>query len=152
MTAGPTQNVFDVVLLRQPAAGAGGLAHLAWRARRQGERVVQVYVDGERYDATADPADRATWLQLDPSRDHAVELLAVEPAERWRDYSDRLEGWAPALRLGVTVALRRDETLPIDAAVAVAVDGRLVDRRPLWSGGDHRGGFGGLFGEGGVRV
>jgi len=143
----PTQDVFDAVLLR-PATDGSGLAHLTWRAAEQADRVVQVYADGLLYDATAAPTDRAMWLQLDPTRGHAIELLAVPIDQRWADHREALGGGSPALTLTAAVELNRDESLPIDSRVAVHIDGEPVHERPLWASTDHRGGFGGLFGEG----
>lgn len=143
----PTQDVFDGALLR-PATDGSGLAQLTWRAAGQGDRVVQVYIDGRLYDATAEPTDRAMWLQLDPTRGHAVELLAVPSEQRWADHREALGGGSSAFTLTAAVAMNRDESWPIDSRVTVHVDGELVHDRPLWASTDHRGGFGGLFGEG----
>jgi len=143
----PTQDVFDVVLAR-PAADGCGLTHLTWRAAGQGQRLVQVYVDGVLHDVSVEPTQRAMWLQLDPTRAHAIELLAVDSADRWTDYRQRLSGWLPALSMLTEVALARDESLPIDTRIAVTVDGELMHVGPMWSATDHRGGIGGLFGEG----
>lgn len=147
MALEPTQSVFDHVLLR-PATDGSGLAYLTWRAGAQGDRVVQVYVDGRLYDVSGDRTQRAMWLQLDPTRDHALELLAVDPSERWREMSEKRSGRVPPWVHEVVSEKARDESLPIDARVTVKVDHRLVADEAVWSSEDHRGGFGGLHGEG----
>lgn len=145
---GPTQSVFESVALRPSRAGLAGLSHLTWRAPQQGDRLVQVYVDGSRYATTADPTQRSMWLWLDHTAGHWIELLAVDCADALVDRSSHLTADSPRPRTTTELALRRDESLDVEATVRVSVDGKLDHVSPLWAATDHRSGFGGLFGIG----
>lgn len=151
-----TQDVFELVLARPVVTAAGdhgALVHLWWRTTEAlGERLVQVYVDGELADVTAEPTQREMWLLIDRAQGRRIELLAVDPAEAWRAQPESLVSWQPSVRSAAALALVRDEALPVDARVGVSVDGVLVDEAVLWAGQDHRGGFGALFGEGGFGI
>lgn len=144
----PTQDVFEAVLLRGSRAGLPGLVHLTWRAPSQGDRLVQVHVDGVWHTATASSAERAMWLWLNPSVPHRVELLAVDASAVLTDFADRLAGWSPAFETAAGVTIVRHESLDVDATVRVTVNGELDHAAPLWRGDDHRSGFGGLLGIG----
>ena len=137
--------------------GEGGehdtLVLISWRLEAGwAERVrVQVVVDGQ-LAAVADRAGQESlWLVLDRRTPRRVELRAVDAAtpEVW---------WSPpppdtcnaSGEAGdrVSLAVGRDEAWPVDTRLAVELDGRRVAAGPLWSGGDPRSGFGGLFGLG----
>ena len=152
----PTQDVFELVLVRgvqTPAGEHEHLAHLWWLAPRQGDRRVQVYVDGELVEATAHREQRDLWLMLDRSRPHRVELLAVSPeADVWQPHPQHLQAWRPTVQSRASLALLRDEALPVDATVEMSVDGQARPAAALWPGDEHRSGFGGLFGEGGFGL
>lgn len=149
-----TQDVFELVLARPVAARDGehpALVHLWWSAPEQGGRLVQVYVDGELVEMSQDPSQRELWLMCDRGRDHRIELLAVPVSDTediWRDRSELLQGWDPVVKSGLSLAVLRDEALPIDACVSVDVDGELIDRGAMWPAWEHRGGMGALFGLG----
>lgn len=143
-----TQDVFELVLAR-PVLTEGGdhphLVHLWWRAPQQGERVVQVYVDGELVDVALEPAQRELWLSVDRGIARHIELVALD--------SDVDDVWKPVpLSAQVTsaaaVTLMRDETLAVDTHVAVREGGAVLDAAAMWPGDEHRSGFGALFGEG----
>jgi len=154
MVAEVTQDVFELVVARAVlAAGAehSWLVHLWWRAPEQGERVVQVYVDGELVDVVGWLEERETWLVLDRARKHRIELLAVATengTEVWKAYPRALGSWQPAVAGEVEITLLRDERLAADTTVSVGVDGAELDEGLMWSAVDHRGGFGALFGVG----
>ncbi|MCC7145156.1 MAG: hypothetical protein IT443_01785 [Phycisphaeraceae bacterium] len=154
MNSGITQDVFELVLARPVREGAGehmGMAHLWWRAPQQGNRLVQVYVDGRLYDVSSDPQERQMWLTCPRQEAHRIELLAV-PADRadlWgREHPRELRGWSPAWVTEARLDLIRDERLPVDSRMVVRVDGRESDEGLLWAGDENRGGFGLLFGLG----
>ena len=148
-----TQDVFELVLARPAIVESGdhgSLAHLWWRAPHQGNRLVQVYVDGVLCDVSYCPKQRDMWLMLNREFLHRIELLAVsyddedvlEPDPR------ALAGWDPVLTDVAEVSIVRDETLPIDTAIAVEMDEQVVDRGLLWPTNVNRSGFGALFGLG----
>ncbi len=147
-----TQDIFKVVLARPVTTEAGehpALVHLWWSAPQQGDRLVQVYLDGELIDVTTDPTQREMWLMIDRGRPHRIELLAVpadEPDQLWCRRPDRLASWNPGVQSAATVALVRDEQLPVDTQVTVSVDGEALDRGPMWPADETRSGFGALFG------
>ncbi|MEX1017514.1 MAG: hypothetical protein WDZ31_12295 [Phycisphaeraceae bacterium] len=151
-----TQDIFELTLAR-PATHAQGddamQVHLWWRAPQQGDRLVQVYVDGALYDVTAWPAQRAMWLLLDRTRAHRIELLAVDPAAEggdvWRARPELLRTWSPTVPDVAAVTVLRNETLPVTAELGLAVDDGPATVTPLWPADVARGGFGALFGEGG---
>jgi len=98
------------------------------------------------------PDQRELWLVVDRTRSHRVELLAVaagDPDALWRPRPDLLKSWYPPIKDRVTAKLLRDEALPIDTQIAVALDGEDVFRSALWPGDTPRSGFGGLLGLGG---
>jgi len=147
-----TQSVFEAVLART-VAGQPGLVHLWWRAPEQGERLVQVYVDGELMEVSTYPAQRELWLMVEPSCAHRIELLAVptdEPGELWREQGEKLGqgGTTPGAKFPGGVALLRDERWPVDTVARVMVDGAEVEEGPVWPTGENRSGFGALFGWG----
>ena len=147
-----TQDPFELTLARPVTLPAGehpALVHLWWRSAPAGERLVQVYVDDELYDVTADPAHRQMWLVLDRTAAHRIELLAVPMDQAWQPQADALVAWQPKVRDVARLAVLRDETLTVDTQVRVSVDGKVVNEGPLWPSDAHRGGFGALFGEGG---
>ena len=151
----PTQSVFEHVLAR-PATTAEGeheaFVHLWWSSPQQGERLVQVYVDGQLYDVSQETSQREMWLTLDRSQQHQIELLAVAADDAdglWRSHADLLTGWSPTVHPVASLSVVRDERLPVDTDVTVMVNGEAMDRGPLWPTTAHRGGFGALFGVGG---
>lgn len=149
--ANVSQDVFELTLARPVATPVGEHAtdvHLWWRAPMQGERLVQIYVDGALHDVTADATQRAVWLSLDRTRPHRIELLALPATHAWHDHADRLAGWDPEPSSSAMIQLLRDEALPPDAVVHVAVDDEPTEAAPLWPGEVARSGFGGLFGLG----
>lgn len=154
MKLSATQDVFELVLARPVIARSGehlALVHLWWSAPEQGDRLVQVYVDGELVEMSQDPLQRDLWLMCDRGRDHRIELLAVPLSGVdgiWHDRSDLLQGWDPAVKSGLSLAVLRDELLPVDTCVSVEVDGQIIDRGPMWPAWESRGGMGALFGLG----
>ncbi|MHB1156096.1 MAG: hypothetical protein ACYC26_04575 [Phycisphaerales bacterium] len=133
----PPPEVFEQVLLR--GTTLPGLLHLTWIASQQGQRFVQVYVNGELYDVSMNAGQREMWLHTDGLSDVSVELRMVEADQAWMDQSGRSVA---------ELALLRDEGLPIDARVVVSVDGTDAAEGRLWDAMNFRSGFGGLFGEG----
>ena len=88
------------------------------------------------------------WLHLDRAADVRVELLAVDAADAWVDHSTLLRSWDPPFVTRAALAIVRDERLPIDSRVVVAVDSEDEADAPLWGVADSRAGFGGLHGIG----
>lgn len=150
--AEPTQSIFELTLARPVVLPEGPhpmLVHLWWRSAADPGRLVQVYVDDELYDVTADAAPRQVWLVLDRTQPHRIELLAVPSNEAWTARPERLTGWQPRVGDAAHVTVLRDEALAVSTRLGVAVDGELRDEAALWPSDAHRGGFGALFGEGG---
>lgn len=141
-------DMIDGVLLRPTEPDRAQMALLTWSMPPGAGRLVQVYVDGALYDTTIDPAQREMWLHLDRSRTARVELLAVESAEVWRDFSSDLATWEPPFVTRAELAIVREESWPIDSRVIVRLDGVDGPGSALWGPDDSRGGFGGLFGIG----
>jgi hypothetical protein len=153
ITNNPTQDVFEMVLARPVAAPDpqhGRLVHLLWRAPQQGERLVQFYLNGRLAGSSHSPLQREAWLLVDHARHTQIELLAVCPAEASVDRRDYLAGVDPQTQPAVSLRLLRDESLPIDSTISIAVnEASNPDQSLLFSPGDPRGGFGAVFGEGG---
>ncbi len=143
----PTQSIFEQVLLRHVEPDVPGPALLTWRADA-GEHLVQVYVNGRLADVTQRPDQRELWVHLDRAGAARVELIAVDPRDRWRDNASRLAGWTPKHVHAAVLRFARDEALPIETRVTIDVDGERHTVEPLWRAADHRGGFGALFGVG----
>ena len=154
----PTQAIFELVLARPVDRQHGDdarLVHLAWVAPQQNDRLVQVYVNDALYDLTLWPEARSMWLMLDRRRAHRIELLAVSPSDErgvWAPRPEHLQGWSPAVSDVASIALLRDQTLPVEARLRVAVDGAVVDQGALWPSDTPRAGFGAVFGEGGFGI
>ncbi|MEM1108713.1 MAG: hypothetical protein AAGH99_08490 [Planctomycetota bacterium] len=150
-----TQDGFSLTLGRSPIHESethDGLVHLWWRSDFLDERLVQVYVNGELIEVTHNSDQREVWLILDRAVDNRVELLAVRrdrPELLWQPRPDLLKSWDPPINQMVRAKVLRDEALPIETKVAVAINGIEVEESPLWSGDTPRSGFGGLFGLGG---
>lgn len=149
-----TQDVFELTLAR-PAELATGeapwLVHLWWRAPAQGQRLVQVYVDGQWAAMTDSPNERELWLLMDRSVPHRLELLAVDAMdpEVWsRSWPGSLRGWS-GVRDSAHWVWLRDEALPADTKLELLAPEGALASGPLWSAQAHRGGFGAVFGEGG---
>jgi hypothetical protein len=150
-----TQAVFQNVLVRpveRPGGADPALVRVGWEAPEQGERLVQVYVDGFLHDVTICPSQRALWLLLDRGRRHRVELLAVPTDQAWEAMPRALAGWSPKVRDWARVAVLRNEAFPVATRVRVSVDGATVDEGALWPADQPRAGFGAIFGEGGFGL
>ncbi len=138
ITTDATQDVFDLVLARPIVTAAGEhpwLVYLWWSAPIQGNRVVQVYVQGELYDVTLDSTVREMVLVLDRTRTNRIELLAVADDDVeaiWRPQPDLLESWQPEVLDVVEVTMVRDEALPVDTHVVAEVGGQAVDSGAVW--------------------
>jgi hypothetical protein len=78
-----------------------------------------------------------------------VELVAVNPDERWVDHAEALAVRNADIRPNAGVALLRDERLPVDSRVRLSVDGEAAHASAMWRLGDSRSGFGAAFGVGG---
>jgi len=127
------------------------LAHLWWSAPGQGDRLVQVYVQGELYDVTLDISQREMYLILDRTHTNRIELLAVpadDPEAAWRPQPDLLASWNPSVNSTAQVRLVRDEALAVDTQVLVSVNGASLDHGPMWPNDVPRSGFGALMGVG----
>jgi len=154
----PTQSVFEVVLARPVDRSEGTdaqLVELSWRAPVQGARVVQAYVDGQLHDVTPWSDSRSMWLLLDRRHCHRIELLAVpatEATDVWMPRPDYLSGWSRSVQDTAALTLVRDQTLPVDTQIEVAVDDNRSDVGALWPRDTARSGFGAVFGEGGFGV
>lgn len=154
----PTQDVFELVLARHVRTGSDPttaanplLVHVWWRAPRQGERLVQVYVDGEYYDMTEAPDQRECWVITELSCVRRIELLAVpvdEPSVLAGSWPDCLHTWRPQITAKIGAAIVRDHALPIDVWVRACLDGGECEAVAMWPADEHRAGFGVLFGEG----
>ncbi len=144
-----TQDVFELVLARPVITEAGEhprLVHLWWRAPQQGDRVVWVFVDGELADVVWDSEQRELWLSIDRSLPRRIELVAADADDPPRRLVSSC--WQPSVQSAALVSLVRDETLPVDTRVAVLDGEQVLDDEPMWADGEHRSGFGALFGQG----
>jgi len=154
ITTKATQIVFDLVLARPVMTPSGEhlrLAHLWWSAPSQGDRLVQVYVQGELYDVTLDITQREIYLNLDRTRTNRIELLAVpadDPEAVWRPQPDMLTSWSPGVVSATELRIVRDEALAIDTQVVVSIDGTNLDHGSMWPNDVPRSGFGALMGMG----
>lgn len=148
----PTQAVFERVLARPVAASAvqhGRLVHVMWVAPAQGDRLVQLYVDGQWAGVSASSAHREAWLVLDSHHPHVIELLAVDVRDGVTPMHQHLAGMHPAIAPAGSATVMRDLALPVDARVSAAVDASSPVKTALFAADSPRGGFGAVFGEGG---
>lgn len=143
-----SQEIFERVVALPCEPEGSALAQLRWSAPEISDRVVQVYVNGRLYDVAMDPLQQEMWLQLDRTIDARIELLAVPIGKSQEDLSRHLRGWTPGFVTAVSLAMLRDEALPLDSRAIVTVDGVDESGSPLWPAEVPRGGFGGLLGEG----
>lgn len=121
-----------------------------WSAPRQGDRLVQVYVNAELAAHSASPSEREAWLLVDAGKHTQIELLAVEPMMATSPQADCLAGATPAVQPVASFALSRSYALPTDAQLVVQVDSDGGEQRIAFFADDvPRGGFGSVFGEGG---
>lgn len=149
----PTQAIFERVVVRavtSPDLQQGRLIHVLWVAPNQGDRLVQLYCNGQLVSVSASTGEREAWLLLDPSTHHEVELLAVDPSDAAVDGSHLLSGNEASTRTAAELALLRDYDLPIDSVLTVeSASAGVIDPTPLFSRDKPRGGFGAVFGQGG---
>lgn len=154
----PTQAVFEWVLARHVQMPTGSeaamhpmVAHIWWRAPGQGNRVVQVYVDGELYDVTISPTQRECWIVTDLTHARRIELLAVavdDPSGVRKPRPDLLTTWPVSVTSSLSAAVLRHQSLPVDTWLTTSLDEETGEQVALWPAEEHRGGFGVLFGEG----
>ncbi|MEM9914543.1 MAG: hypothetical protein AAF911_06260 [Planctomycetota bacterium] len=150
-----TQAGLELTLGRAVVHEAGehdSLVHLWWRDNAPEPTLVQVYVNGQLVTTTTHPDQRELWLIVNRSRQNRIELLKVnaEDADHLvQARPDRLQTWNPPINDFVEARLLRDESLPVDTKIEVAVDGQAVATGELWPNDTPRSGFGGLFGLGG---
>lgn len=128
------------------------LVHLWWRAPRQGDRLVRVFVDGELFATTLDPSQRELWLTLDRSVWHVIQLVTVDVARLNEPALAPPAPWEPPPRSHVSVTLTRDERIDAEAWIEASINGVVTDRAPLWPADEPRGGLGGTFGLGAFGV
>lgn len=149
----PTQAVFERVHARPvspPDPQHGRLVHLAWSAPEQGDRLVQIYANGELAGTSMSPADREAWLVLDAAAHTQIELLAVTPNDATTPHTDALAGASPPACPAGSFDLTRDAALPIDARLRLTIDDSAdALLTPLFPADAARSGFGSVFGEGG---
>ena len=150
-----TQSGFMCTLARPVLQAMGEhstLVHLWWQRDVTETHVVQVYVDERLYDVVEDAFEGQTWIVLNRSQAHRIELIAVAERDAWREQAHRLASWRPGVRDIAKVGMLRDERLEVDTVIHVSADGQSLDESLLWPSDAHRGGFGALFGEGGFGV
>jgi hypothetical protein len=154
ITTDATQSVFELVLARPVVTPAGEhpwLVNLWWRASQQGDRLVQVYIQGGLYDVTLDPSVREMCLLVDRTHTNRIELLAVpadDAQEVWRPQPGLLASWDPGVSSTAQVVLVRDESLAVDTQLVISVDGTNTDHGAMWPNDEPRSGFGALLGAG----
>lgn len=145
------ETILELTLARQADTAQGPhphLVHLWWRAARQREKLVRVFVDGELFATTLDPSQRELWLTLDRGAWHFIQLVVIEAASVNDPGITPPQPWNPPLRSHVSVALPRDERLDAEVWIEASINGVVTDRAPLWPADEPRGGFGGTFGYG----
>lgn len=145
---------FERILVRQVAATDPmhrALFHLWWSAPTQGERVVQVYANGQLDAVTFHPAQREVWLLYPPGRARALELIAVAPADAFvsRGVDDAV---APGAYGCASIALGYDPAQTRGTMACVTVDSSepmCAPLRPTRSinSGEHRPGASGPEGH-----
>ncbi len=151
----PTQDIFELVLARpvMTESWSSGehpaLVHLWWRTANQGDRLVQIYVDDQWFDVTATPTQHETWLLLDRTQPHRIELLAVSADDFDTAFPALLTSWNPRVTSAIDRQIVRHESLPLNTMAHVELNHASDALTPLWPGHVNRSGFGALFGDGG---
>ncbi len=118
-----------------------------------------MYIDETLYDVTHDATVRDMCLNLDRTRHHRIELLAVpidDPEAIWWPQPGLLKGWQPKVNSTAKIELIRDEDLPVDTQLVISLDGKDVEHGPMWPPTEARAGslseqgvtFDGAFGLG----
>ncbi|MCE9590162.1 MAG: hypothetical protein K8S99_06525 [Planctomycetes bacterium] len=143
-----TQDVFEIVLARPVVTPSGehpSLVHLWWRATDQGDRVVQVYIDGSLAATTLDPSQREMWLTCNRSAARRIELLALPATDgdaTRQPRPDLLRSWTPSAVTEINARVLRDDSLPVATRVSVSLDGSRVAEAAMWGGDDAGPGLG----------
>ena len=70
----------------------GGLVLVSWRSSET-DKLFQVYVNGRWAGTTSHPQQRMLLVEYEHIHTAAIEVIAVEPAEKDTDYSDELSGF-----------------------------------------------------------
>ena len=148
-----TQDVFELVLARPvawPDLQHARLVHVQWWAPDQGERLVQLYANGELTASSSSPTQREAWLLTETNGHVQIELLAVRPEDVRTPWPEALAGVEPVVHVDASLTLLRDVALPPDAAVSIRVDEQIdIDTIALFDAHTPRAGYGSVFGTGG---
>lgn len=141
---------FERILVRQVTATDPmhrALFHLGWSAPTQGERVVQVYANGQLDAVTFHSAQREVWLLYPRGRARSLELIAVAPADAMvsRCVDDAV---APGAYGCASIALGYDPAQTRGTMACVTVDSSEPMCAPLRptrriNSGEHRPGASG---------
>ncbi|MEM6551158.1 MAG: hypothetical protein AAF750_03425 [Planctomycetota bacterium] len=146
-----TQSLFRLVLARPAQTPTGdhpALVHLAWFAADPtlDKCLVGIFIDGQQY-ATLPANPNHTWLSLDRTQPHTIELLAVPLDQANQDLRNHLNTWSPPYTLQPTLDLNRDPSAPLNATVSITNgSGQTLAASLIWPPDTPRGGFGSLFG------
>ena len=98
-----------------------GLLLLSWHSVET-NKFFQAYVNGELAGSTIHTEQRMLLVEHDPSTVALVEVVAVDPAEQYRDFSDQLSGFTAEDGCHVELSWPRRGILPLNSRVEVYAD------------------------------
>ena len=98
-----------------------GLVLLCWRSDET-TRLFQAYVNKKLTAVTAIPQQRMMLVEYDHTHPAAIELAAVDPADKFTDFSSELGGFTSADGTHVKLGWPRRGSLPLDSVAKIYWD------------------------------
>ena len=159
-----TSNIEHVRAMAFPVGTAGngimlavpGLILISWSSGMT-DKLFQVYVDGQLSGVTSDPGQRKLLVQYEHNHTAAIEVVAVEPADKDVDYAGQLEGFTVVDGSHAIISWPKRGVLPLESQACVygnAGSGAIDYSQPLvtekvWAGQWEKWGWGlDAFGRG----
>jgi len=133
-----------------------GLALVGWRSD-QSDKLFQVYVDGRLAGVTVYPDQRMLPVQCEETHTSAIEVVAVDPADKDVDHSSQLSGFDDIDGCHVMLSWPKRGTIAFGSRVVIYWDGgsgeidysEPVWQQSVWQGAWEKWGWGlDAFGRG----
>jgi len=137
-------------------AAVPGMIQVSWKSSET-DKLFQVYVNGRWGGVTSDPEQRKLLVEYEHSHLAAIEIIAVEPEEKYTDYEGQVRGFFHVRGPHVIVSWPKRGTIPLGSKVAIFGDGGTGEMdyenplaiREVWEGETEKWGWGlDEFGQG----
>jgi len=138
------------------AAALSGMILVRWKSGH-GDKLFQVYVNGERAGVTSDPEQREILVQYDHAHTAVIEVVWVTAEDKFRDWGVQLTGCKKADGSHAVVCFSRRGTIPLGSEARLFGNGgsgeinfeEILDRQVVWLEPTEKWGWGlDAFGQG----